>query len=73
MCDTVYMTRTAMESRTASDLRAAGFDVRRDDVAMPDGVVGWLGVCLCVVDVEAILDRSGRPWSYDIESGWIVE
>lgn len=46
-----------------ADFRRNGFVVLPDDVEPYPDVTD--NDCLCSVDVEAILDRSGRPYEWD--------
>ena len=47
------------------ELIAAGWQVRDEDIEGTETVEDWLDGCLCGVDVEAVLDRSGVKWWHD--------
>lgn len=74
MCDLVFSPRApdGVHYTNAADLRASGFDVRREDYIDPDE---WTEeadrYCFCSWDIVAILDRSGFDWDED-PTGWHI-
>ena len=71
MCVDVNLIPEAAGCSSVADLMAAGFVVSRSD--MPDDYEWTSDECLCNVDVEAILARSGRSFDHDDEWGcWNV-
>lgn len=72
MCDFVLLPDQPKPLRSWGELAEAGFVVLPEDYTQPEWEAGP-DDCLCVVDVEAILDRSGLMWERDPLIGYYVK